>query len=367
MKKVDIKITGMHCTSCAINIEKSILKVPGVHDASVNYATEKATIHVADDFEDDKKLIEIIEKGGYQGILADETTKIQEDHMHHDHEKMVWTRFLWAAILSLPLAVFMFLPMNPYTRIISLILATPVQFILGASFYKGMWSGLKNRTFNMDSLIAIGTSAAYFYSLFNFFNDGSLFFETSALLITFVLFGKFLEAKAKAKTNEAVKKLVGLQAKTARVVRGGKTFDIPIGEVKVGDIVLMRPGEKVPVDGVITKGNSTIDESMLTGESLPIDKVAGDKVIGATINKTGSFEFRAEKVGSETLLSQIIKFVEDAQSSKAPIQAFADKISSIFVPGVLVISILTFLIWFFVLNAGFEASISPSTPWPGMA
>lgn len=364
MKKIDIKISGMHCASCAVNLERAILKIPGIQDAMVNYATEKATVHVADDFRDEQKIIEAIEKGGYKAMAN--SNPGQEDHMHHDHEKMVWNKFLWSAVLSFPLAIFMILaifsenflePISPYIGLISFILATPVQFILGAQFYKGMWLGLKNSTFNMDSLIAIGTSAAYFYSLYNLFNSGTLYFETSALLITFVLLGKFLEAKAKAKTNEAVKKLVGLQAKTARVVRDGQTFDIPIEKVKVGDIVLVRPGEKVPVDGTIVKGNSTLDESMVTGESLPIDKTAGDKVIGATINKTGSFEFRAEKVGSETLLSQIIKFVEDAQSSKAPIQAFADKISSIFVPSVLVISILTFLIWFFALNAGFEASI----------
>lgn len=357
MKKIDVKISGMHCTSCAVNIEKSILKIPGVEDADVNYAAEKATVHVVDDFTGDNKIIETIEKGGYRAILSDDKSQRQEDHMHHDHKKMIWRKFLWAATLSLPLAVFMFLPMNDYFRITSLILATPVQFILGAQFYKGAWQGIKNKTFNMDSLIAIGTSAAYFYSVFNFINGGALYFETSALLITFVLLGKFLESHAKAKTNEAVKKLVGLQAKTARVIRNGKTFDIPIEAVKIGDIVLVRPGEKVPVDGVIIKGQSTLNESMVTGESLPVDKKSGDKVIGATMNYAGSFEFRAEKVGAETLLSQIIKFVGEAQSSKAPIQAFADKISSIFVPGVLIIAILTFLIWFFVLNAGLEPSI----------
>lgn len=354
MKKIEIKISGMHCTSCALNIEQSLSKIDGVNDANVNYATEKATVHVADDFDGDKKIIEVIEKGGYKASLDMNTSM---DHAHHAYDQMIWRKFLWAAALSLPLAVFMFLPMSMYLRIAALVLATPVQFILGAQFYQGAWQGFKNRTFNMDSLIAIGTSAAYFYSLYNFVNDGTLYFETSALLITFVLLGKFLEAKAKAKTNEAVKKLVGLQAKTARVIRDGKTLDILIADVKVGDIILVRPGEKVPVDGTITKGNSTLDESMVTGESMPVDKKIDDKVIGATINKTGAFEFRAEKVGAETMLSQIIKFVEEAQGSKAPIQAFADKISAIFVPGVLVISILTFCVWYFALHAGFEASI----------
>lgn len=366
MKKIDIKISGMHCTSCAVNIEKSLLKFPGVHDTTVNYATEKATVHVENDFSNEKKLIEVIEKAGYSAMVHDLSLTRDENHLKHDHEKMVWKKFLWAASLSFPLAAFMILdlisrdilmPFADYMRIIALILVTPVQFVLGAQFYRGMWSGLKNRTFNMDSLIAIGTSAAYFYSVYNLINGGMLYFETSALLIAFVLLGKFLEAKAKAKANEAVKKLVGLQAKTARIIIENKITDIPINEVKVGDILLVRPGEKIPVDGVITKGNSTIDESMVTGESLPIDKTAGDKVIGATINKTGSFEFRAQKVGTETLLAQIIKFVEDAQGSKAPIQAFADKISSFFVPGVIIIAIVTLLIWFFGFNASLEASM----------
>ncbi|MEI6039760.1 MAG: heavy metal translocating P-type ATPase [Candidatus Berkelbacteria bacterium] len=356
MKK-QIQIIGMHCTSCAANIENSLLKIPGVIDADVNYASEKATIDVKEDFSDDNTLIKTIVNGGYKAVLINKKNDNQMDHMHHDHDKMVWRNFLWAASLSLPLIIFMFLPMNPYIRIISLILATPVQFIIGASFYKGMWQGLKNKTFNMDSLVAIGTSAAYFFSIYNFFHDGALYFETSALLITFVLLGKFLEAKAKARTNDSVKKLVGLQAKTARIITNGKIQDIPIEEVKIGDIILVRPGEKVPVDGVITKGSSTLDESMVTGESLPVDKTIGNNVIGATINETGSFEFRAEKVGSDTLIAQIIKFVEEAQGAKAPIQAFADKVSSWFVPAVIVIAILTFCIWFFALNIGFEKSL----------
>lgn len=378
MKK-QIQIVGMHCTSCAVNIEKSLLNVPGVKDADVNYATEKAIVEVNDDFTDEKKLVGTIEKGGYKAVVVNSETKIQEDHMHHDHEKMVWNKFLWAAILSLPLAIIMILAIfaknlletiNPYIGLISLILATPVQFILGSQFYTGAWNGFKNRTFNMDSLIAIGTSAAYLYSLYNLIIftvsnatlfpkemiDG-LYFETSALLITFVLLGKFLEAKAKARANDAVKRLVGLQAKTARVVVNDETKDIPIEDVKIGDVILVRPGEKVPVDGIITKGESTIDESMVTGESLPIDKKMNDSVIGATINITGSFEFRAQKVGADTMIAQIIKFVEEAQGSRAPIQAFADKISAVFVPSVLVVSMLTFIVWFFVLAGSFESAI----------
>ncbi|MDO8340677.1 MAG: copper-translocating P-type ATPase, partial [Candidatus Woesebacteria bacterium] len=265
---------------------------------------------------------------------------------------------------------FKFLPggsfIFPYIGIISFILATPIQFYIGAGFYKGMVSALRMKTFNMDSLIAIGTSVAYFYSLVNFMGYYAtknsfiglmgekipdLYFETAAFLITFVLLGKFLETKAKGRTSEAIKKLMGLQAKTARVIRNGKTFDIPIEDVIKNDIIVVRPGEKISVDGVITKGSSAIDESMITGESLPIEKFIGDNVIGGTINKLGSFEFCATRIGSETTLSQIIRLVEDAQGSKAPIQAVADKISAWFVPAVIAIAILTFIIWFFILGS----------------
>ena len=356
MKK-QIKIVGMHCTSCAINIENNLLKIPGVIEADVNYATEKATVEVTEDFTNEKDLIENIKKGGYQAAIIDQKQDQQDNHMHYDYDKIIWRNFLWAAGLSLPLVIFMFLPMNSNIRIISLILATPIQFIIGAGFYKGMWQGLKNKTFNMDSLVAIGTSAAYFFSIYNLSSGGALYFETSALLITFVLLGKFLEAKAKARANDSIKKLVGLQAKTARIIINGQTKDIPIEQVKIGDLILVRPGEKVPVDGIITKGNSTLDESMITGESLPVDKTIGDNVVSATINKTGSFEFRAQKVGHDTLIAQIIKFVEEAQGSKAPIQAFADKVSSWFVPVVIIIAILTFIMWFFTFHIGFEKSI----------
>ena len=275
---------------------------------------------------------------------------------------------------------FDFLPgkifISPYVGIISLILTVPVQFILGAGFYKGMWSSLRMKTFNMDSLIAIGTSTAFFYSLWRiadyFVNYGSvlgiggekipdLYFETAAFLITFVTLGKWLEMKAKGKTSEAIKKLMGLQAKTARVIRGGKSLDIPIEEVKVEDIVIVRPGEKIPVDGVITKGNSAVDESMLTVESIPVEKNIGDNVVGASVNKHGSFEFKATKVGSDTALAQIIKLIEDAQGSKAPIQAFADKVSAKFVPVVLIIAALTFVIWFFVMGVSLTFSLMAFT------
>lgn len=377
MKKVQLNIIGMHCTSCAKLSENALTKVEGVTEANVNYAAEKATVSFDENKVSNDDLIAAIAKAGYKASLAMEGEKAMADHAHHKEEeyKSLQKKFRFSLILSIPLLYFMFatffkfLPgsmLLPYAGIISLVLATPVQFIAGAGFYKGAWSSLRMKTFNMDSLIAIGTSTAYFYSLINFINyavanksliglDGmmipDLYFETAAFLITFVLLGKLLEAKAKGRTSDAIKKLIGLQAKTARVVRGNKTIDLPIAQVVANDIILVRPGEKIPVDGVITKGSSAVDESMVTGESIPIEKNIKDTVIGATINKTGSFEFRATKVGSDTMLAQIIKLIEEAQGSKAPIQAFADRISAWFVPAIIVIAILTFIVWFLVLNA----------------
>ena len=317
-----------------------------------------------------------VKKAGSRAEIAGAANP-EEDRARHQKEIRSYKRkFLLGAILSLPMLYFMFLDffaflpgrafLFPWVGIVSFILATPVQIFLGAGFYKGMWSSLRMKTFNMDSLITIGTSAAFIYSVANFaiyaLTNNSLlgingekipelYFETAAFLITFVLLGKWLESKAKGQTSDAVRKLMDLQAKTARVLRDGKTFDIPIGEVAEGDIVIVRPGEKIPVDGIIMTGDSSVDESMLTGESIPVEKHPGDKVIGATINKNGSFELRTTSIGSETVLAQIIRLVEEAQGSRAPIQAFADRISARFVPIVILFAVLTFLIWFFLLGS----------------
>ena len=246
-------------------------------------------------------------------------------------------------------------------KYIGFVLATPVQIIAGAQFYRGFWHALRRRTGNMDTLVAIGTSAAYFYSLAATFVPAlamePVFYETAALLLTFVILGKLLEARAKGKTSDAIKKLMGLAAKTARVVRDGSEIDIPVEDVLVGDIVVVRPGEKVPVDGVLTDGTSAVDESMLTGESIPVEKREGDTVIGATLNKLGSFRFRATKVGADTALAQIVKLVEEAQGSKAPVQRFADRISAVFVPVVVALAVLTFLVWLFVVPRFVDPSI----------
>lgn len=369
-KRASLSLSGMHCASCAGIIERSLKKISGVKQANVNFAAEKALVVFDETEVSVEDLFGAVKKAGYSATLVDEKDPEFDRKKREGEINQLWKKFIFGLTFSLPMFYFMMLDffpklpggnfLPPYFGIISLILTIPVQFIIGAGFYKGMWSSLKMKTFNMDSLIAIGTSTAFFYSLINFILymiskgsilglDGAkipdLYFETAAFLITFVVLGKWLEAKAKGKTSDAIKKLMGLQAKTARVIRDGKTLDISIDEVIHGDIILVRPGEKVPVDGVITKGSSALDESMVTGESLPVEKHEGDTVIGATINKTGSFEFQATKIGSETTLSQIIRLIEEAQGSKAPIQAFADRISAYFVPVVIGLAILTLITW----------------------
>ncbi len=385
-KRLTLRVDGMHCTSCAGLIEKSIKKLSGVSDAQVSYATEKALVTFDPAHTTDSAIIGQVKKAGYKAEVAS-TANPEEDRARRQQEiRSFWNKFLIGAVLSVPMLYFMFLDffaflpgralLLPWVGVISFVLATPVQVFLGIGFYQGMWSSLRMKTFNMDSLIAIGTSTAFLYSVVNFVlyataNNSllgvggekipELYFETAAFLITFVLMGKWLESKAKGETSDAVRKLMDLQAKTARVLRDGKTLDLPIGEVVVDDIVVVRPGEKIPIDGVITSGSSSIDESMLTGESIPVEKHPGDKVIGATVNKHGSFEFRATNVGSGTVLAQIIRLVEDAQSSRAPIQAFADRISARFVPAVILIAVATFVIWFFFLGASLSFALMAFT------
>lgn len=364
--RITLAVSGMHCASCAALITRKLKKTTGVTEANVNFAAAKAYVLFDPTTADENKLIEAVKSAGYGATIADEKDREAEKKRREQEIKKYQTKFLAGLILSLPMVYFMLLSffpqlpfrmaIEPWMGFVSLLLAAPVQFWLGAGFYRGMWSSLKMATFNMDSLIAIGTSTAYFYSLYNFlayaFTHGSivgeihdLYFEVAALLITFVLLGKYLEASAKGKTGEAIQKLMGLQAKTARILRNGETVDVPIEEVVVGNRVIVRPGEKIPVDGVVIEGLSSVDESMLTGESIPVEKKQGDKVFGATMNGYGTLQFKAEKIGSETALAQIIRFVEEAQGSKAPIQAFADKISAWFVPAVIGIAVLTLVIW----------------------
>ncbi|MSR87548.1 heavy metal translocating P-type ATPase, partial [Candidatus Peribacteria bacterium] len=378
----DLTIIGMHCASCSALITRKLKKTPGVEDANVNYAANKARVRYDPAQINEEGLIAAVKSAGYGAEMRHEHGHhgIEMDRKRREAEIVDYRRkFLTGLILSLPMLYFMVLSFVPwllppalsgvegYAGIASLILATPVQFWLGAGFYRGFWSSLKMATFSMDSLIVIGTSTAYIYSLFNFIShlltEGTiigdmhdLYFEVAALLITFVLLGKWLESRAKGATSEAIQKLMGLQAKTARVLRNGEAVDIPIEQVQVGDIVIVRPGEKIPVDGIVMKGLTSVDESMLTGESIPVEKKDGDRVFGATMNGNGSIEFKAEKVGSETALAQIIRFVEEAQGSKAPIQDFADWVSSWFVPAVIGIAVLAFAVWMF-LGAGLSFAL----------
>ncbi|MDD3497927.1 MAG: heavy metal translocating P-type ATPase [Candidatus Moranbacteria bacterium] len=352
-------IKGMHCASCVFTIEDKLKKLPQIKKADVNLASEKLSVEYNNE-RDSKAVLSAVKKAGYEAYP-------ESDHNHAHHAKSSETEikkerltFIISLFLSFPilLLTMIFHNMSFESKVLQSVLAGIVQFYIGLRFYKGTWIGLRNKTANMDTLIAVGTSAAYFYSLATtYLIEGEVFYETSALLITFVVLGKWLEARAKGKAGDAIKKLMGLQAKTARVEKDGEEIDIPLDEVAPGDMVIVRPGEKIPADGKIIEGHSSIDESMISGESIPVEKKAGDSVIGATINKTGSFKFEVTKVGKDTILSQIIKFVEEAQGSKAPIQKYADKISGYFVPAVIVIAIITFIVWYFFIGSSFVTAL----------
>ncbi len=341
----------MHCALCASKIEKELREIKGIKDASVSFATGKAVIHGEIEEEEIKKAIEDL---GYKVEKAGGTESL-------DDLKGLKNSVIFAGILSIPIFLLsMFFKDIPYREWILLLLTTPVQFYSGRRFYKGSLGVFKSMGVTMDTLVALGTSAAYFYSigvLFKLFS-GEIFFETSALLIFFLLLGKYLEAKTLKKTSEAIKKLAEIGAKEATILQNGMEVKIPVAELKVGDFVVVKPGEKIAVDGTTLEGESAVDESMVTGESLPVEKHIGDKVIGGTVNKYGSFVFKAEKVGKETLLSQIISFVEKAQSSKAPTQKLADKISSVFVPVIIGLSLLVFGYWLVVAGLPFASALS---------
>ena len=361
--KAELKISGMTCASCAARIEKKLSNLDGVKKAFVNLASEKASIEYDRAKINVQDMVQAIEALGYGAQRVEEITGDREKEQREKEIKSLRRTLIASIVLSSPLILAMIFTLlmidipflhNEYFQIV---IATPIQFIIGYRFYKHAYLALRAKSPNMDVLIAMGTSSAYFFSLYNAIFQPmpasgmkSLYFEAAATIITLILLGKYLEAVAKGKTSEAIKKLMGLQAKTARVIRDGAEKDIAIEDVIVGDTVVVRPGEKVPVDGRIIEGNSSIDESMLTGESLPVEKKAGDYVLGATINKFGTFRFEATKVGKDTALSQIIKMVEDAQGSKAPIQKIADKAAGVFVPVVLGIAVVTFLVWFLVFG-----------------
>lgn len=357
MKTTNLTITGMHCASCSTILTRAFQKIPGVTSVTVNYSTERATVQHDEKKADVGQLIEAVKGKGYGATIYQ---KNKEDIAKKKELLILRWKVILSSLFSLPaLLISMFSPEFAFREFILWGLSTPVQFFFGWQFYQGTWVALKNKSANMDSLIAIGTSAAYFYSLYAilFSSEGHQYFEISAVLITFVLLGKYLEARAKSRTSEAIAKLMKIGAKTARVLRKGKELNIPIDQVVVGDILIVKPGEKIPVDGNILEGHSAVDESMITGESIPVEKKKGDYVIGSTINKLGTFTLKATKIGNDTVLARIVKLIEDAQAKKAPIQRFADIISSYFVPIVIFIAVLTFIIWYFFTSAGLEFSL----------
>ena len=361
-------VTGMTCANCSSRVERKLSKAGGVLEVSVNLTTERATVRYLPDVVSEQGLHQVVENTGY-GILQKEKGKDRADterEAREEERRSLQRDLSIAALFTTPLIVFVMLPMLVpalETRLmdtvemqtlflVSFALASVVQFGPGLRFYKPGWKSLKSGSPDMNSLVMIGTSAAYGYSVVATFLPQVLptgtvhvYYEASAAIITLILVGKYLEAIAKGRTSEAIKKLIGLQAKTARVVRNGEELELSVDEVVLGDVVLVRPGEKVPVDGAVVEGSSYIDESMITGEPVPVQKASGDEVVGGTINKTGAFRFHATKVGADTVLSQIIKMVEDAQGSKPRIQALADKVVSVFVPVVLGLATLTFTVW----------------------
>jgi len=362
LQRKTLLIEGMTCAACSNRVEKALNKLEGVTFASVNLSTNKAVVEFPSGAIEDEVLINAVEKAGYKAEVEIERNVDREKEIREKEIRSLKKSFILSAIFSLPLFMAMFFHMAGKHNILTngyfqLALATFVQFVIGSRFYVGAYKSLRGGGANMDVLVAMGTSAAYFYSLYNLIiGVHEFYFEASAVIITLILLGKTFEAVAKGRTSEAIKKLIGLQPKTARVVRDGEEVDLPIENVKIGDIIVVRPGEKIPVDGIIVEGNSSIDESMITGESIPVDKSVGDEVIGATINKFGSFKFQATKVGKDTVLSQIVKLVEEAQGSKAPVQRLADRISGIFVPIVIGIALITFL-GFYLIQGNFNTGL----------
>jgi len=360
---IAIPVQGMECASCVQSVEKALLGTRGVTKAAANLATEKVRVEYIPSEINIREIKKVIEGAGYKvlEIPHDEEMRDVERIVREKEYKALKRKFFIGLILALTIFLgssthwLPFIPGILSNFYVLWALATPVQFWIGRQFYKGAWGAFKHRNADMNTLIAVGTSAAYFYSVAatvfpSFFASAGVepkvYFDTSAVIIVLILFGRLLEAKAKGQTSEAIRKLVGLQPKTARVIREGGELDIPVEEVVVGDLVVVRPGEKIPVDGMVKEGKSSVDESMITGESIPARKKSGDEVIGATINKTGSFRFEATKVGKDTALAQIIKLVQDAQGSKAPIQRLADIIAGYFVPIVISIALVSFVVWF---------------------
>ncbi len=368
METVHLRLKGMGCASCAAKIEKSIQSIPGVVECSVNFGAEQATVNYNAKQTNSSDIARAVSDAGYSAHPIQEAGEEEDDaekagrkaEQQHLLRKLALSSVLSVLLIAGTIPAMTGLSSHPilnwlHNSWVQLLLASPVQFWAGLPFYLGAWKAFRHRTADMNTLITLGTSAAYLYSLLATVNPGfflsqrlipEVYYEASAVIITLTMLGRFLENRARGKTSEAIRKLMGLQPKTARIIRDGRELDIPIAEVAVGDIVQVRPGEKIPVDGEVIAGTSTVDESMITGESLPVTKQPGARVIGATLNKTGSFRFRATRVGKDTALAQIVKLVQQAQGSKAPIQRLADRVTAWFVPAVIAIATATFILWF---------------------
>ena len=364
MEILQLNIGGMTCASCVSHVEKAIKKEAGVELAVVNLATEKATVSYDPESTDIQKIVKSVFDAGYTASRTDNNSISREEEKRKRELSRLLKTTVAAILLSSPLLLAMFAAllkievlMFLHNPVLQLALATPVQFWIGRRFYKSAWKTLKSGSPGMDVLVAMGTSAAYFFSIYNGFIAGllgremsGLYFEASSIIITLVFLGKYFEIRARGKTSEAIKKLMGLQPSTARVLRGKEIIEIPVSDVEPGDLIQSRPGDRFAVDGLITEGHSTADESMITGESMPVEKHPGDRVISGTINGYGAVSYRAEHVGKDSVLSRIISAVEEAQGSKAPIQKLADRVAAVFVPVVLGISVVTFLVWWIGLG-----------------
>lgn len=380
IEKLSLPVEGMTCASCVARVEKAIAKFEGVKNVSVNLATEKASLEFDPTKVNIKQIAQSIEEAGYKldlnSLNKKETSYNIEEQKDDEHLKELKTDLLFAVVLSIPILILnmgimwdqfflkKLLTTDEINKIL-LILTTPVIFISGKRFYKIFWSNLKHFTADMNSLVAIGTGAAFIYSLIitlfpEWFPEQQqlhVYFDTTAVIITLILLGRWLESRAKSKTGTAIKKLIELQPKTATVIENGVEIEKSLNDLKIGDVVIVKPGGKIPADGIIISGSSAVNESMITGESLPIEKFKGSKVIGGTLNTTGSFEFRITEIGKNSVLGQIIKLVEEAQGSKAPIQHLADKVAAVFVPSVVLIAIITFVFWLIIEQGDFSSAL----------
>ncbi len=385
IKTLTLPVEGMTCASCVARVEKALKKIDGIGEVNVNLATEKVTVSFNPSQTGISKFTEVVEDAGYKllppeeekGSAANEEFESAAEIQHKEAYKKLKAEFIFSAVISIPVMIISMLEMttwfsnlNPLTpsevnRLLFLA-STFVVFISGKRFFTSAWKLVKHFSADMNTLVAVGTGTAYIYStiavlfpeLLNLNNAaGHIYFDTAVIIITLILMGRLLEARAKSKTSSAIKKLLGLQPKTARVIRNGVQSDIPVKDVIFGDTIIVRPGEKIPVDAVITEGYSSVDESMITGESIPVEKTTGTKVIGGTINKNGSITIKASAIGKDSVIARIVKLVEEAQGSKAPIQSLADKVASIFVPVVIGIAVVTFLIWYIIIGLPFTSAM----------